>query len=269
MNVHRAPTTVAPRTLAQLGGTALVMLVALAMVVPCAASFAKANVGRGGQHAQRAQQAQYDFPDQAPLADVPTGAVIANMDERGCRAALRAQGASFTAYSGEHHDEIRNDGLLLNGPLNGVRFEHAGSNPLYSALDCRLALALLAWTPTLREFGVTRIQHMSTFRPNSRVAGTDRASGHSRALAIDLRYVEFEDGTRLDVLSDWSSRERGAPPCTHPPDEQGPSAVLRRIVCRAITDELFQVVVSPHHNDAHANHVHLEVRPEVTWQSIQ
>ena len=81
--------------------------------------------------------------------------------------------------------------------------------------------------------------------------------------------VEFEDGTRLDVLSDWSSRERGAPPCTHPPDEQGPSAVLRRIVCRAITDELFQVVVSPHHNDAHANHVHLEVRPEVTWRSIQ
>lgn len=267
--MRREPTTVAPAALAQLGGTALVVLVALAMVVPGAVSFAKANVGGNGQQAQRAQQGQHSFPDEPPLADVPAGAVIANLDDSACRAALRARGVSFTAYEGEHHDAIRNEGLLLTGPLNGVRFEHAGNNPLYSALDCRLALALLAWTPTLREFGVTRIQHMSTFRPNSRVAGTGRASGHARALAIDLRYVEFEDGTRLDVLSDWSSRERGAPPCIHPPDEQGPSAVLRRIVCRAITDELFQVVVSPHHNDAHANHVHLEVRPDVTWRSIQ
>ena len=37
----------------------------------------------------------------------------------------------------------------------------------------------------------------------------------------------------------------------------------------AIEADLFQVVVSPHHNDAHNNHVHLEVRPEVTWRSIQ
>ena len=37
----------------------------------------------------------------------------------------------------------------------------------------------------------------------------------------------------------------------------------------ALEADLFQVVVSPHHNDAHNNHVHLEVRPEVTWRSIQ
>ena len=195
--------------------------------------------------------------------------MIANLEDHACRATLRAHGARFRAYAGENQADIRSAGLLLDGPLNGVRFEHSGNSPLHSALDCRLALALLAWTPVLREFGVTRIQHMSTFRPNSRVAGTARASGHARALAIDLRYVEFEDGTRLDVLTDWSSRERGAPPCTHPPDEPGPSAVLRQIVCRAVEAELFQVVVSPHHNDAHANHVHLEVRPEVTWRSIQ
>jgi hypothetical protein len=71
------------------------------------------------------------------------------------------------------------------------------------------------------------------------------------------------------VLTDWTSRERGAPPCVHPEGELGPSAVLRRVVCRAIEADLFQVVVSPHHNDAHNNHVHLEVRPEVTWRSIE
>jgi len=232
------------------------MLLALALVGPASVSFVKANV-------------THRFPDEPPLPDVPSGLVIANVEDDACHTTLREHGATFTAYAGEHQGDIRGAGVLLTGPLNGVRFEHAGNSPLHSALDCRLALALLAWTPTLREFGVTRIQHMSTFRPNSHVAGTARASGHARALAIDLRYVEFEDGTRLDVLTDWSSRERGAAPCTHPVDEQGPNAVLRRMVCRAVEAELFQVVVSPHHNEAHANHVHLEVRPEVTWRSIQ
>jgi hypothetical protein len=254
--VRREPTTAAPAALAQLCGSGLVVVLALALVVPASVSFVKANV-------------THRFPAEPPLQDVPAGSVIANLEDHACRATLRAHGARFRAYAGENQADIRSAGLLLDGPLNGVRFEHSGNSPLHSALDCRLALALLAWTPVLREFGVTRIQHMSTFRPNSRVAGTARASGHARALAIDLRYVEFEDGTRLDVLTDWSSRERGAPPCTHPPDEPGPSAVLRQIVCRAVEAELFQVVVSPHHNDAHANHVHLEVRPEVTWRSIQ
>ncbi|MCA9575500.1 MAG: extensin family protein [Polyangiales bacterium] len=216
-------------------------------------------------HANLAQH----FPTEAPLRDMPSGAAIANLDPPTCRAILRANGVSFSRYRGDHDEAITGHGMLLGGPLNGVRFEHAGRSEMHSVLDCRLALALLAWTPVLREFGVTRVQHMSTFRPNAHVAGTSRVSGHASALAIDFRYLEFADGTRLDVLTDWTSRERGAPPCTHPPDELGPSAVLRRVVCRAIEADLFQVVVSPHHNDAHNNHVHLEVRPEVTWRSIQ
>jgi hypothetical protein len=176
---------------------------------------------------------------------------------------------SFRAYEGESHEDIRGSGILVDGEMNGVRFEHAGQNELHSAMDCRLALALLAWTPTLQEFGVTRLQHMSTFRPNARVAGSGRPSGHAKALGFDLRYIEFSDGTRLDVLDDWTSRERGAEPCEHPAGELGPSAVMRRLVCRAVEDQLFQVVVTPHHNDAHANHVHLEVRPEVNWQFAQ
>lgn len=232
----------------------LLPLVAVAVALGVAP--ARANLAHG-------------FPTAPALRDIPSGADIANLDPPACRAILRANGATFSRYRGEHEEVITGHGMLLSGPLNGVRFEHAGRSPLHSVLDCRLALALLAWTPTLREFGVTRVQHMSTFRPNARVAGTSRVSGHASALAIDFRYLEFADGTRLDVLTDWTSRERGAPPCVHPEGELGPSAVLRRVVCRAIEADLFQVVVSPHHNDAHNNHVHLEVRPEVTWRSIE
>ena len=231
------------------------------------ASLACVLLGVGVVPAQ-ANQVQR-FPAEPPLRDVPAGRAIANLDDAACRSILRANGTRATIYRGEEHGRVRGGGLLLRAPLNGVRFENAGRSELHAVVECRLALALLAWTPILREFGVTRVQHMSTFRPNAHVAGTSRVSGHASALAIDFRYLEFADGTRLDVLTDWTSRERGAAPCVHPEGELGPSAVLRRVVCRAVEADLFQVVVSPHHNDAHANHVHLEVRPDVTWSSIQ
>ena len=41
--------------------------------------------------------------------------------------------------------------------------------------------------------------------------------------------------------------------------------MLRGLVCDAIDDALFQVVITPHHDRAHADHVHLELRPEVSW----
>ena len=150
--------------------------------------------------------------------------------------------------------------------MNGVTFAYSGREEVHAAMDCRLAVALLAWTATLRHYGVSGMVHLSTFRPNARVAGSGRPSGHARALAFDLRFVDFEDGTRLDVLEDWTARERGADPCAHPETQDGPSAVMRRLVCEAVEDDIFQVVITPHHNDAHANHVHLELRPGVTWR---
>lgn len=220
----------------------------------------------GGSPEPAAAQGSVRFPPPTLLAGLPRGSRIGALTDSRCRSVLRRHDAPFRAYRGAHHDAIRGGGILLTGPVNGVRFEHSGRREVHSAMDCRLAVALLAWTETLRHYSVTRLVHLSTFRHRARVATTGRPSGHAQALAFDLRFVEFEDGTRIDVLEDWTERTRGADPCTEPDDEPGPSRVLRRLTCAAGAQDLFQVIITPHHNDAHANHVHVEIRPDVTWR---
>ena len=41
-------------------------------------------------------------------------------------------------------------------------------------------------------------------------------------------------------------------------------ATVRRVVCAASDAARFNVVLTPHYDDDHQNHVHLEVRPGMT-----
>lgn len=127
---------------------------------------------------------------------------------------------------------------------------------------------MLSWAPELRRAGVVGVLHYSTYRPGARVAGTRRRSGHANALAIDLAVLVMADGTEHEVLTGWESRQRGANPCDGEHDEGADSARMRRLVCSVARAELFQVVLTPHYDGAHANHVHLELRPSVTWQYV-
>ena len=193
----------------------------------------------------------------------PSGRAIANLSSEACRGLLGALELPVRPYDSEA-EGVR-DAYLLVGPLGGVRFEHHGRREVHAVLDCRLILALHAWAPTLREAGVVGVRHISTYRGGSRVGGTRRRSGHAAGLAIDVRYLVLEDGTSLDVLDAWVDRRRGALPCEPRADEGPPGSLLRGVVCAAIESDLFQTTVTPHHNDAHANHVHLELVPGVDW----
>jgi hypothetical protein len=93
-------------------------------------------------------------------------------------------------------------------------------------------------------------------------------SGHAKGLAIDLAVMELEDGRTIDVLEGWEARERGRAPCEGEFEEGDGSAKLRRVVCGAAREDLFQVVLTPHYDRAHGNHVHLEVVPGVSWSFI-
>ena len=76
----------------------------------------------------------------------------------------------------------------------------------------------------------------------------------------------MQDGSEVEVLTAWESRARGAAPCEGEHEESERSAALRRLVCA--TGDLFQVVLTPHYDAAHANHVHLELRPDVSWRYL-
>jgi hypothetical protein len=159
----------------------------------------------------------------------------------------------------------------LQGPVGGVEIvQHDRRAPNHQAiLDCRLALAVLTWAPSLRRAGVRRIEHYSMYRPGARVGGGGKKSGHSTGMALDAARFHLENGQVVDVLTDWEDRDRGDAPCPRRDDEAWQSRLLRGLVCEAVDRNLFQVVITPHHDRAHENHVHLELRPEVDWTYVR
>lgn len=159
-------------------------------------------------------------------------------------------------------------GVRLRGPLAGVEVRHRGGSERNDVMDCRLALALARWAPALRDAGVARLSHLSIYRPGAIVARSGRVSGHAKGLAIDLGAVILEDGEAIDVLNGWEARAHGADPCAAF-EESERSARLRAVVCAAVAARIFQVVLTPHHDRAHQNHVHLEVVPGVEWQVVR
>ncbi len=197
---------------------------------------------------------------------LPRGRAVGGLAPQACEAVLRAEGVPFERASSGGASPAIAQPIRLGGPLRGVTIRaHGGDDSsIHSIIDCRLAVALLGWADELHAAGFVAIEHVSIFRPGARVAGTHRPSGHSHALALDaLRFVR-EDGTFFSVLDDWSARVRGTDPCATY-DEPAASASVRALVCSAVASETFQVVITPHHDDAHANHVHLEIVPGVDW----
>lgn len=150
--------------------------------------------------------------------------------------------------------------IRLSGAIAGVRVYGAPKNAPTNYLDCRLGRALLEWSPLLKRAGVVGLQHYSMYRHDATIGESTKASGHASGRAIDVAYFDLADGRRLSVLDDWKNRKRAVEPCSVTSGGDAEKR-MRELVCDALGLQLFQVVVTPHHNEAHKNHVHLEVGP--------
>lgn len=204
--------------------------------------------------------------EERAAADLPEGRAVAALSGEACLELLRTHEVDFEQVEAEEAEGVETPIRLL-GPLGGVEISSPGRS-VHDVLDCRLAVALLAWAPALREAGVARIRHMSMYRPHARVRGTGGQSGHSFGLAIDAGAFVLDDGTELVVEEVWTDRRRRAPPCEPGPDDGPDLERLRRLVCTPAESGLFQIVLTPHFDAAHRNHVHLEVRPDVDWSCL-
>lgn len=180
--------------------------------------------------------------------------------------------ADLERRSVESHAEAA-DGIgtaLRFGSVHGITIRsHGGRETEHDLADCTLVAALARWATALRAEGVTGLDHLSIYRHAARVHGTGRPSGHATGLAIDVSHFRFEDGTVFSVEDDWANAAAGAAPCESLEGESEAQRSVRRLVCWASTSGLFQVVLTPHHDAAHRNHVHLEVRPDVTWRVLE
>ncbi len=209
--------------------------------------------------------ARVELPD-LPVAGTPALPDPASLEADACFALLDQHGVRYRRVRG---DEAAEGYLTLDGPIAGIEVEFVGRSAVHARMDCRVAEAILAWAPDLRALGVHRLRHLSIYRPGAVVETTGRPSGHAGALAMDLRYFDFDDGRTLDVLADWGDRTHDADPC--PAElyaERDPSPEIRALICAAVERGLFLTVITPHHDDPHQNHVHLEVVPGVDWRFV-
>jgi hypothetical protein len=219
----------------------------------------------------RAQKAPPPALPEPRAQRMPSLSLMRPVATRGtCYEQLGAAGVALERVSSTQARGVQNP-IRLRGPIGGVEIvQHdRRAPPQQSILDCRLALAVLDWAPTLRRAGVRRIEHYSIYRPGARVGGDGKRSGHALGMALDAAKFHLDNGEVVDVLTDWEDRDRGESPCPKRSDEAWQGRLLRDLVCHAVDRNLFQVVITPHHDKAHENHVHLELRPEVDWTYVR
>jgi hypothetical protein len=195
----------------------------------------------------------------------------ASLDRAACEAELIRRGARFDRV-GEARGVLAP--LRLAGPLRGVTFrtelpaKQRASSP-YEIVDCRLALALDDFAQLLGAHDVVEVIHFSVYRPPSHKWPSGKiARRHLGALAIDAGKFVKKDGSTLDVERDFHG-QIGVETCgpnAAPPAPATPEAIeLRKIVCDAVDQRLFNVELTPDYNWEHRNHFHLEVTADVKW----
>jgi hypothetical protein len=207
---------------------------------------------------------------------LPEGRAVGELGQRACERILEGHGVPFERVERGDAEGVEMP-IRLTGKIGDVEIVHRDHGRRrrrarirrLEILDCRLAVALLAWAPTLRAANVERVDHYSAYRPGARVSSTGRPSGHASGLAIDVGDLRLANGMRVHVEEHWADKRRGVSPCPARDEDGAEQRLLREVVCAAATADIFQVVLTPHHDEHHANHVHLELRPGVTWSLLE
>jgi hypothetical protein len=164
-----------------------------------------------------------------------------------CKGALAEGGVAFSEA------EERSTGFCTTRDAVYVGAGMTRLNPARPVMTCKEALALALFDrqvlqPKAREIlgsGVRQIDHYGTYACR-RVYGreTGRVSEHAHANAFDLAGVTLDDGRRLTVAAHFRAE-----------DERGEfMRAIRDGACRT-----FRTVLSPDYNEAHRDHLHLDM----------
>jgi Extensin-like protein C-terminus len=155
--------------------------------------------------------------------------------------------------------------------------DHAIATSPFDVFDCRLTLALHDYAKILRAHEVEEVRIFSAWRP-TRGVGPGPATRHPGGLAVDIARFgkKLEPGEKerrwLVVERDFHGRV-GTVPCgsaaVPPAPASSDAKELRSMLCEAVDQHLFTVVLTPNYDHAHRNHFHLEVTPEVSWTLLR
>lgn len=176
-----------------------------------------------------------------------------------CASMLDAIGASWEPS--DHVDEspegypdlvchIEEPVILYEG-VPGVPLRYVESDsPDGVLLGCRAALSVAHTSAVAAEMGAVEFVHYGTYncRP---IAGTSTLSQHAFANAIDIYGFTLEGGGFYTVLDDWE--DFVAMPSTT-------AGTWLRDLTDALWDMgIWNIILTPEYNDAHDNHVHVDL----------
>lgn len=167
--------------------------------------------------------------------------------------------------------------IRLTGKLHGVWVhsslpEDERRTTPFEILDARLALALDDFAEVLANHDIVEVIHFTMYRPgdDAREAGTTGKARHPGGLAIDVGALRKQSGALLNVATHWPA-SIGAKTCGESarrlPARRGRE--LMSLVCEGRDLRLFHVMLTPHFNRAHHDHLHLEIKPDTPWFLVE
>lgn len=149
------------------------------------------------------------------------------------------------------------------GPIEGVKFRVPGEKSKFGLLDCRLALDIVEFARFLKQRDVVEVVVDNFYRLNARLpSARSKRSQHAYALAIDLRAFRLSDGRVWDVERDWGAStdtEACGPLATLVTPTEN-TVGLRTLVCELYAEQIFSHHLTPSHDAAHRNHLHLDIK---------
>ncbi len=194
-----------------------------------------------------------DIPQAAKQQTVRrwTAQLPSSPDARQCLANLGRSEANFTPLPDQYYGA--GCSTLNTVQLSKVRSDRAdlGLTNL-GPVACPLATSFAGWA----RFGVdraarqilgsalVRIETMGSYNCRN-IAGSGRRSAHATANAIDISGFVLADGRHISVLGDWNAGS---------PAERQFLTTIHSSACKR-----FGTVLGPSYNDAHRDHLHLEL----------
>lgn len=211
-----------------------------------------------------------ELPDVQELTRSPAHR-YANMGNEEVLTELRARGVPFvqtTAPQPGVRLPIRLTGRIHGVWIHSVLPEEERATTPFEILDGRLALALDDFSRILERHDIVEVIHFTMYRPAQTVThGKDvQQFRHPGGLAIDVGALKKRSGHWLAVGPHWPS-QIGGKTCG-----SGARSLLARrgrelmsIVCEAADQRIFHFTLTPHFDQAHADHLHMEIKPGVKW----
>jgi hypothetical protein len=186
----------------------------------------------------------------------------ARMEADRCLAEATARGIPFER--GAAQPNIGSP-VVLRGPIRGVAFRrvYEPSTAPEPLMDCRLLLALDDLATVANDHGIREVRYSSIHRKRNRRGGR----GHGAGVAIDVNELVRDDGQLLNILRDFERHRIGARTCGSgaAKPKTAKAKQLREIVCALDEAGSFNLLLTPHYDYRHRNHLHLEVRPGILW----